>query len=85
MSSRQQRRHEERLKSKKVGQLLSIKNELSKPTMRVREYVANRKNLIRIEGELMEMGVIRKPTRLEKFIGRLKSTFQFKRHLKVVR
>lgn len=85
MSSRQQRRKEEREKSKKIGQLLAIKDELKKPSMRIRQYVANRKNLIRLEGDLMELGVIRKPTRWEKFVGRLKSTFRFKRHLKVVR
>jgi hypothetical protein len=73
--SRQQRRKFVRSASKKIGQVRSIQDEFTKP-IEVRKAKANFKNLLRLQDELTAMGVMKHPTRWQRFKGRFVATFK---------
>lgn len=73
--SRQQRRNFVRSASKKIGQIRSIQSEFEKP-ITVRKAKANFKNLLRLQDELTKMGVMKHPTKWQRFCGRVAATFK---------
>jgi hypothetical protein len=75
LSSRQQRRKFLRSASKKIGQVKSIQSEFEKP-LPVRKAKANFKNLLRLQDELTSMGVMKHPTKWQRFKGRCVATFK---------
>lgn len=73
--SRQQRRARERKVDKKVGQLIGLRAE-NFTVRNEKKAKANLKNMIRLEGELMELGVIKRPGKFRTFFGRLRMTLK---------
>lgn len=71
--SRQAKRAKRRSIDKKIGQLISLRAENFTLTS-MKKARANLKSMFRLEGELMELGVIKTPTRWETFWGRLRIT-----------
>lgn len=67
------KRKQERDANKKVGQLIGLRAENFHVQSRAKAQ-ANLKSILRLERELMEMGIIKQPTRWETFIGRLRIT-----------
>lgn len=72
--NRQQKRNLHRTINKKGGQLMAIHDEMSQQ-VHPRKAAQNRKNLFRLQDELMQMGAIRRPNIFQKIIGSLKATF----------
>lgn len=71
--SRQAERAKQRAIDKKIGQLVSLKFENAHIRNR-KGAQANLKNMIRLEGELMDLGVLKRPTKWQTFWGRLRIT-----------
>lgn len=71
--SRQQQRKAQRDTNRKVGQLIGLRAE-NFTVRSVKKARTNLKSIIRLEGELMDMGVIKRPTRWDIFWGRLRIT-----------
>lgn len=72
--SRQQKRKEKRDLSKKVGKLKATYKTLSEGNLRGPARAIAFKNLFRLQSELMDAGVIKRPNMFKRAWGSIKAT-----------
>lgn len=72
MKSRQERRKHDRQVRKKVGQLMALSKENAKVSS-IKKFKSNFKSIQRIETDLMDLGVLKRPSRFQIFFYRLKA------------
>lgn len=72
--SRQQKRKQKRDLSKKVGKLKAVHNEITTGKLHGPRRSLAFKNLFRLQHELMEAGVIKKPSAFKRAWGSIKAT-----------